>query len=240
VGERTGPEPVIYKQIHRIAAELVQVLEGAGTATVVEAMGPVVGPGQTMRHEMVRRTTQARVAGPAITAASSYGDNLMMHAALRVAQHGDVLVLTAHGSPGAQFGELVAHAAISIGIRAAVIEGAVRDVDAIHQLGFPVWATAVGPTGARKEVPGWVNMPVTCGGVQVRPGDIVVADSDGVVVVPWQTVPEVVAATERRLQRERGIRAAAREGRLPGDLTGTYERLDLMGVPVLPGPWEPE
>jgi 4-hydroxy-4-methyl-2-oxoglutarate aldolase len=240
VAERTGPEPVIHEGIHRTPTELVQVLQGAGTATVVESMGPVVGPAQTMGPAMVRRTTRARVAGPAITAASGYADNLMMHAALRVARAGDVMVVTAHGSPGAQWGELVAHAAMSKGIAAVVIEGAVRDVDDIDQLGFPVWSTAVAAPGARKEVLGWVNRPVSCAGVRVEPGDIIVADGDGVVVVPRRMVPEVVAAAEQRLERERGIRSAARAGRLPGELTGSYERLDASGIRVVPEPWEPE
>jgi 4-hydroxy-4-methyl-2-oxoglutarate aldolase len=230
---------VIHTQIHRIDPELITTLARCGVATVAEAMGPVLGIEQTMAERMYRRTTRMGIAGPAITAANGLSDNLMMHAALRVADEGDVLVISCGSSPGAQWGELVAHAAAARGIAGAVMDGAVRDVDAIEALGFPVWASAVAPLGARKEVLGWVNRPTVCGGVRVDPGDIVVADGDGVVVVPRRQVDSVVAAAVERAEREERTREAARQGQLPGDLSGLYERLDASGIEVIDSPWEP-
>jgi 4-hydroxy-4-methyl-2-oxoglutarate aldolase len=179
------------------------------------------------------------VAGQAVTAATGLSDNLMMHAALRVAQAGDVLVVACNGSLGAQCGDLVATAAKTRGLAAIVTDGAVRDVDAIEDIGFPVWAHVVAPHGARKDVPGWVNRPVTCSGVHVCPGDVVIGDGDGVVVVPMGRAPEVLEAGQRRAQQEDRSRRAIADGALPGDLSGIYEHLDGVGIVIIESAWEP-
>lgn len=203
-----------------IDGAIISRFQKAGVATVVEALGVPTGFQQTMTEAMVRRTTERGIAGQAVTAANGLADNLMMHVALEIAERGQVLVLSGSGPLGAVWGEMVALGAATKGLAGVVIEGSTRDVDAIEQLGFPVWSTSVRPLGASKRASGSVNLPVTCAGVRVSPGDLIVADGDGVVVVPQEAVAETLEATERRLQRELLIREAAAGGTMPGTFTG--------------------
>ena len=206
-----------------IDGAIISRFREAGVATVVEALGVPRGFQQTMAEAMVRRTTDRCIAGQAVTAANGLADNLMMHVALEVAERGHVLVLSGSGPYGAVWGEMVAVGAASKGVAGAVIDGSTRDVDAIERLGFPVWSTAVRPFGATKRVSGSVNRSVTCAGVRVSPGDLIVADGDGVVVVPQESVAETLEATELRLRREVLIREAALDGIMPGTFTGHIE-----------------
>ena len=204
----------------RVDTDLVSRFRLAGVATVVEALGVPGGFQQTMSHGMERRSTRECVAGQAVTAANGLADNLMMHVALEVAERGQVLVTTGAGPFGAVWGEMVTVGAAAKGLAGAVIDGSTRDVDAIELLGFPVWSTAVRPFGASKSVSGSVNFPVSCAGVRVSPGDVIVADGDGVVVVPQSLVTQTAEATERRVLREVSIREAALGGIMPGRFTG--------------------
>ncbi|MDE0167998.1 MAG: RraA family protein [bacterium] len=203
-----------------IDGAIISRFRKAGVATVVEALGVPRGFQQTMTESMVRRTTGRCIAGQAVTAANGLADNLMMHVALEVAERGQVLVLAGSGPFGAVWGEMVSVGAATKGLAGAVIDGSTRDVDAIERLGFAVWSTAVRPFGAAKRASGSVNLPVTCAGVRVSPGDLVVADGDGVVAVPQELVAETLEATERRLQREVLIREAAAGGLMPGTFAG--------------------
>ena len=214
------PQADIGPRFGTIDGAIISRFRKAGVATVVEALGVPRGFRQTMTEGMVRRTTQRGIAGQAVTAANGLADNLMMHVALEVAERGQVLVLAGSGPFGAVWGEMVAIGAASKGLAGAVIDGSTRDVDAIERLGFPVWSTSVRPFGATKRVSGTVNLPVTCAGVHVSPGDLIVADGDGVVVVPRESVNQTLEATERRLEREVRIREAALGGVMPGTFTG--------------------
>lgn len=207
---------------------IVSRFQEAGVATVVEALGVPRGFQQTMSEAMARRTTGRCIAGQAVTAANGLADNLMMHVALEVAEPSQVLVLAGSGPFGAVWGEMVTVGAMSKGLAGAVIDGSTRDVDAIERLGFALWSTAVRPFGASKQASGSVNRPVTCAGVQVSPGDLIVADGDGVVVVPHQLVDETLEATERRLHREVRIREAALDGIMPGTFTGHIDGLESV------------
>lgn len=198
----------------------VEALRTAGVATTVEALGKPLGFFQTMDETMQRRTTRDTVAGQAVTAPNGLSDNLPMHRALEVAPAGTVLVMAGSGPFGAAWGELTSTGAVARGVAAVVIDGSVRDVDAIEELGFPVWATAVRPFGATKTSDGAANTPISCAGVLVRAGDVVVADGDGVVVVPYELVEDTVRAAEERSAREDRIRAAAIDGVMPGRTMG--------------------
>lgn len=213
----------IGPRFETIERAIISRFQEAGVATVVEALGVPRGFQQTMTEAMVRRTTGRCIAGQAVTATNGLADNLMMHVALEVAERGQVLVLAGSGPFGAVWGEMVTVGAMSKGIVGAVIDGSTRDVDAIERLGFAVWSTAVRPFGATKRVSGSVNHPVACAGVRVSPGDLIVADGDGVVVVPQESVAETLDTTERRLQREVLIREAALGGIMPGTFTGHIE-----------------
>lgn len=218
---------LVVRHIERPDLQAVAALADAGVATVHEAMGrrgllqPVVSP--------VQRGTC--VAGPAVTVSCQAGDNLMIHAAVEVIEPGDVLVVaTTSTSTDGMFGELLATSLSSAGCVGLVIDAGVRDVTDLNAMGFPVWARAMHAQGTVKASPGSVNVPIVCAGAAVKPGDVVVADDDGVVVVPIAEVTETVQAAEARLAKESRTRERLRRGELGVDLYGLRSRLAELGV----------
>lgn len=154
----------------------------------------------------------SRLCGPAVTVETRAADNLMIHAALKLAKAGDVLVVNGHGYLSAGiWGELTTRVAMRKGLAGIVIDGAVRDSCVLAASGFPVFCRGVCPCGGGKEGVGQVNLTISCAGVPVHPGDIVVGDADGVVVVPRASAGEALAGARQRLERER-LRIAAIEG----------------------------
>jgi len=144
-----------------------------------------------------------RVAGPAFTVRLRPGDNLMLHKAIGLAQPGDVIVVDTCGSgSNSIMGDLMATAAFSKGIAGIIIDGGIRDVEEIQEKKFPVFARYITPAVGDKDGPGEINLPISCGGVPVLPGDYVVADSNGVVVIPPHLVEEIAAGTEKKLAYE--------------------------------------
>src|SRR5215472_4579207 len=144
-----------------------------------------------------------RAIGAAFTVWCHSGDNLMLHKALSLAQPGDIVVMNTQGNTNnAGFGELVATSAVKIGVRAVIVDGVVRDADALQAMGLPVYARGVSPNGCNKDGAGEVGAIVACGGVAVRPGDIVIADRDGVTVVPLEDAAEVAALASAQMERE--------------------------------------
>jgi len=144
-----------------------------------------------------------RLAGPALTIDVRPGDNLMIHAAIALAKPGDVLVIDGKGDEScALMGEIMVSQCMALGIAGIVVYGAVRDTEAIRALGFPMYAIGANPNGPSKLVPGRINWPVSVGGVTVQPGDLVVADGDGVVVVETAKVPTVLELAKKKLADE--------------------------------------
>ncbi len=155
----------------------------------------------------------------------------MVHAAIDVLQPGDVMVITTtRPADHAMFGDLLATSALAHGCRAVVVDAGVRDVADLRAMGFPVWAVVVHARGTVKTTPGSVNTPVACGGVIVHPGDVVVADDDGVVVVARKRVDDVLSAVRLRLEKEAEIRSRLAAGELGIDIYGFRRRLEEMGV----------
>ena len=145
-----------------------------------------------------------RVIGPALTVWCASADNLMLHKALSLAAPGDIVVMnTQSNTANSGFGELLATSAVKIGISAVVIDGTVRDADALQALGLPVYARGLCPNGCNKDGAGEVGAIIACGGVAVRPGDIILADRDGVTVVPLDDAPEVARLSAIQIDRER-------------------------------------
>lgn len=145
-----------------------------------------------------------RVIGPAITVWARSADNLMMHKAVGMCRPGDVLVVNTQGNLfNSGFGELVASAAVRLGLAAAIVDGVVRDVEALQAMGMATYARGLSPGGCDKDGPGEVGAVIACGGVAVRPGDVVIADADGVTVVPLADAPEVAALAAAGVGRER-------------------------------------
>jgi RraA family protein len=156
----------------------------------------------------------ARLCGPALTVLVRSGDNLRIHQALDVARAGDVLVVNAQGSKAhAVFGELMATRARAGGITGLVVDGVVRDVADLEAMRFPVFSLGSNPAGPSKEGTGEVGYPVACGRVVVNPGDVVLGDDDGVVVVPRESASAVLKAAQECLRRESAKRSDARAGR---------------------------
>jgi 4-hydroxy-4-methyl-2-oxoglutarate aldolase len=205
----------------------VAELAGFGVATVHEATGRsgYLGPGIRPVH------LGSRTGGPAVTVICWPGDNLMIHAAVEQCQPGDVLVVTTT-SPSADgaFGELLATSLQHRGVRGLVTTGGVRDVAELHAMGFPVFSAAVSAQGTVKATAGAVNVPVSIGGQLIAPGDAVVADDDGVVVVPREGVGRAIAAARARVAKEDAARAAFRAGELGLDRYGLRAVLAQQGV----------
>ena len=144
-----------------------------------------------------------RVIGAALTAWCHSGDNLMLHKALSLAQPGDIVVMNTQGNVNnAGFGELLATSAVKLGIRAVIVDGVVRDADALQSLGLPVYARGLCPNGCNKDGAGEAGAIIACGGVAVRPGDIILADRDGVTVVALDDAAEVAALAKAQVERE--------------------------------------
>ena len=217
----------IVRRILRPDAEIVKVLGTAGVATVHEAQGRT----GLMRPYMRPIYPTARMAGPAVTISSQPGDNLMIHASLAVVQPGDVLVVTTTSeSTDGMFGELLGVSCQAHGVVGLIIDAGIRDTAELTALNFPVWAKAVSAQGTVKNTAGDVNIPVVCAGAMINPGDVIVADADGVVVVPRQKAAQVAQASEQRLAKEEKTRQRLRSGELGLDFYGLRAKLGELGV----------
>ncbi|VWX52262.1 RraA family protein [Novosphingobium sp. 9U] len=231
---------VVYKQIPRSDAGLIERARKFGIADLHEGLGAVAGRMCLMSPRMQsRQDGQGTVVGPAITAWNYPGDNLAIHCALEVAQAGDVLVLTnGGGHQGALWGDVACGFAKKQGLAGAVIEGAARDIDAIRELEFPIWSTAVSVEHPEKRGPAAVNVPLTVDGVLVEPGDLVCADTDGVLVVPRALLQHAVEGAEKRAQTEVTIRARIAAGERPFDIFGFRNTVADLGVEIKDCSWQ--
>ncbi len=220
-------KPTIVRNIQRADADVVRVLGELGVATVHEAQGRT----GLMRPYMRPVYTSARAAGSAITVSCTPGDNLMIHAAIEVCRPGDLLVVTTTAeSTDGMFGELLAVSARAHGVVGLIIDAGVRDTADITTMNFPVWSKAVSAQGTVKATPGWVNVPVVCAGAAVQPGDVIVGDGDGVVVVPREAAADVMRLGQERLSKEEKTRERLRSGELGLDFYGLRAKLTELGV----------
>ena len=217
----------IVRTIARADADDIRRLGEAGVATVHEAQGRT----GLLRPYMRPVYASARVAGSAVTVFCGAGDNLMIHAAIAVVQPGDVLIVsTLEESTHGMFGELLAESCRAHGVVGLMIDAGVRDITEITALGFPVWSRAVSAQGTSKTIAGSVNVPIVCAGASVAPGDVIVGDADGVVVVPRERVGAVVTGVDERLAKEERTRARLKAGELGLDIYGLRDVLAQRGV----------
>jgi len=217
----------IVRNILRADPDVILALGNYGVATVHEAQGR----SGLMRPYMRPIFPSARLAASAVTVSSQPCDNLMVHAAIEVCQPGDALVvITTSDSTDAMFGELLATSCKARGIMGLVIEAGVRDVTDITSMQFPVWAKAISAQGAVKANPGSVNVDIVCAGTLVCPGDVVVGDQDGVVIVGREIAAEVARLSLARIQNEQKSRARLHAGELGVDFLGLRAKLKELGV----------
>jgi 4-hydroxy-4-methyl-2-oxoglutarate aldolase len=217
----------IVRNIARADAELIETLGRQGVATIHEAQGRA----GLMRPYMRPIYPSARMAASAVTVSCQPGDNLMIHAAIEVCRPGDALIVTTTSeSTDGMFGELLATSCRAHGILGLVIDAGVRDVADLTEMDFPVWSKAVSAQGTVKASPGSVNVEIVCAGAPVRPGDVIVGDQDGVVIVKRETALEVARLGAARIEKEEKSRERLKAGELGVDFYGLRVKLKELGV----------
>ena len=219
--------PTIYTEIDRRVAPLSHEFAALGVATVHESQGR-----SGLMDPRVRPLTEgSRVAGPAVTCLNQPGDNLMLLAALELCRPGDVLVV-GNLAPVAvgMVGEIIASMLQARGVAGVILDSGVRDVRELRRIGLPVWSQFISAAGTIKAGPGWVNVPIDVAGATVHPGDLVVADDDGVVVVPATEAEDVLARSRDRVAQEAEVLDRIERGDVPGLPPELAAKLESLGV----------
>ena len=231
--------PVIYRKIPATDPKLLEEAAQYGVSDLGEALGAVGGRIALMSPRMRAIDKDLQMIGVAVTAYNAPGDNLMMHVALQMAQQGQVLVVASGGcAQGALWGDLAGTVAQGKGLAGIVVDGGVRDVDALRRMRFPVFSTAISPAHTEKRGPGAVNVPMVCDGVLVHPGDIIAADGDGVIVIPRADFGQAVEGARARSIKENAFREKLRAGGSLFELTGLEKVLAATGIPAKDMTWE--
>ena len=218
--------PEIVRNIERVSAEVVQQAAGFQAAILAD----VAGRRGTMHARVAPVHERMQLAGPAFTVEVRPGDNLMIHAAIALAQPGDILVIDGKGDQtAALMGTLMLSACKKRGLGGVIVDGAIRDKLELLELDFPVFSAGFNPAGPTKFVPGRINHPISCGGTVVSPGDLVVGDADGVVVIERAKAPAMMALAVKKVADE----AARIEAIARGDTASKWLPAALRAAGVL-------
>ncbi|HHX43348.1 MAG TPA: 4-carboxy-4-hydroxy-2-oxoadipate aldolase/oxaloacetate decarboxylase [Chloroflexi bacterium] len=219
--------PTILRNVPRVPQDLINAYTPLDSATVYEAAGPA----GAMDHTVRPIAWGQRACGNALTVRCHPGDNLMLHAAIAVAQPGDMIVADVGGLQDAGYwGEITTVAALARGVVGLVINGGIRDRAAIVERRFPIWSAGVCMRATVKRTAGDLNVPVVVGGVTVHPGDLVLADDDGVVVVAREKLAEVLDKARAREAKEAAVMQLLEQGQLTLDVLGFRDMLEELGV----------
>jgi 4-hydroxy-4-methyl-2-oxoglutarate aldolase len=218
---------VVFKHVDRLDEKLVDGFSGHGVATIHEAQGR---KGLLAPH--IRPIYKgAHIAGSALTVSVPPADNWMIHVAAEVARPGDIMVVAPTSfSDAGYFGDLLGTVLGARGVRGLVIDGGCRDIADLERMGFPVWSNAVSAQGTVKETLGDVNVPVVCAGQRVCPGDVIVADDDGVVVIAREEAAEMLEKSRARDEKEAALRKRYADGELGIDINNMRPRLAEKGL----------
>ena len=223
----------VVRNIHRADAGAIATLERLGVSTVHEAQGRT----GLMQPYMRPLWRGPRIAGSAVTALCHPGDNWMIHVACDVLKKGDILVVACSSeNTDGGFGDLLATSLKALGAKGVVLDLGCRDAAEISEMKFPLWSRAISAKGTVKASIGSVNVPVVCAGVNVKPGDVIVADDDGVVVVERKRALEVAKAGEEREKKEAVSRARLQKGELGLDIYSMRKQLEEKGLKYIDGP----
>lgn len=228
--------PVVVTDIKRADPETAEALGQLGVATVHEAQGRT----GLMHHRLRPIYRGPAIGGTAVTCTLPPGDNWMIHVAVEQCRPGDILVAaTIAEAHSGYFGELLGTSLKAHGVRGLILDAGCRDISELEEMGFPVWSRSISAHGTVKETLGDVNVPVSCGEALVAPGDVIVADNDGVVVVPRLSAGEVRAAAEARLEKEARSRKRYQAGELGLDVNDMRGRLAEKGLTyITQAEWE--
>lgn len=220
----------VFTEINRPAKELVQAFAGIPAANIGDEMNRFF-----CVHARIKPYNKNPLLGTAFTVKTRPGDNLMLHKALEMAQPGDIIVVDAQGDvTNAITGEIMMLQATVNGLAGVVIDGAIRDAESISELSMPVYAAGVQPKGPYKDGPGEINVPVCCGGVVVQPGDILVGDADGIVVIPQEHAAEVLEKAKKKMANEQNILAGIRN-KVQRDRSWIGKTLEKLNCEIIEG-----
>jgi RraA family protein len=218
----------VYKRINRPSKALLEQFKGIPVANIADEMNRL-----GCLDARIRPLNTTPLVGPALTVKARTGDNLMLHRALDMAEPGDVIVVEDQGDlANALIGELMMLWAERRGIAGVIVDGAMRDIDVLRGLKISAYAAGIQPKGPYKCGPGEINVPIACGGVVVHPGDIVVGDADGVLVIPPQDAPEILEKARGKYKKEMASREAIKNGTWDRSAY-TEEVLRKMGCEII-------
>jgi 4-hydroxy-4-methyl-2-oxoglutarate aldolase len=230
--------PIICRRIPQPDPGLVAEAAKYAIADLHESLGAVQGRMALMSSRMCPLLDGRRISGAAVTSHNFPGDNLMIHVALNVAQRGQILVLAnGGGTQGALWGDVACTFAAKKGIAGVIADGPVRDVEALRRMSFPVWSTSVSPSHPEKRGPGSVNVPIVADGVLVEPGDVIVADDDGVLVIPQAHLARAVEGARARAAKEVAIRARIEAGESLFEILNMEAAVRAAGIEQVDKTW---
>ena len=217
----------VLRDFERPAKDIIEEFDKSDVSTVYEAQGKI----GLMNDSIKSINPGDAIVGPAVTVTCQSGDNLMIHAAIEICKPGDILIVSVLGEvKSGMIGELIVKALIRKGVKGVIIDGGIRDVKELREMHFPIWSKYITSRGNTKNQAGWVNREAVCGNVLVRPGDLIIADDDGIVVVAKEDFEDTLRLTRAREEKERKVMERIANGEISMDFYELRKILDEQDV----------